>query len=61
MSRAGMVRVMGLGDRSHFVRTYLRPGFGAGLVEITLPDSPGSRTQKYRLTALECGAGFSAC
>ena len=52
MSRAELMRVMGLGDRRHFVRTYLRPGLGAGLVEMTLPDSPTSRTQKYRLTSL---------
>ena len=52
MSRADLMRVMGLGDRRHFVRTYLQPGLGAGVVEMTLFDSPTSRTQKYRLTAL---------
>ncbi len=52
MSRADLMRVMGLADRRHFVRTYLRPGLGAGLVEMTLPDSPTSRSQKYRLTDL---------
>ena len=57
MSRAELMRVKGLGDRRHFVRTYLRSGFGAGLVEMALPHSPSSRTQKYRLTALgrQCG------
>ena len=41
-----------LADRRHFVRTYLQPGVEAGLVEMTLPDSPRSRTQRYRLTIL---------
>ena len=52
MSRVELMRAVGLRDRRHFARTYLRPGLGAGLVEMTLPDSPTSRTQKYRLTAL---------
>ena len=30
---------------------YLRPGLKLGLIERTLPDSPSSPTQKYRLTA----------
>ena len=43
---------LGLSDRKHFAKTYLQPGLGAGLVEMTLPDSPRSRSQRYRLTAL---------
>ena len=31
---------------------YLRPGVEGGLVEMTLPDSPRSRAQRYRLTIL---------
>ena len=41
---------LGLSDRKHFTVTYLKPGLEAGLVEMTLPDSPRSRTQRYRLT-----------
>ena len=52
MSRAELVDALGLSDRKHFTRTYLQPGLGAGLVEMTLPDSPRSRSQRYRLTAL---------
>lgn len=44
--------VLGLSDRKHFTEIYLQPGLVAGLVEMTLPDSPRSRTQRYRLTAL---------
>ena len=52
MSRAEIMDALGLGDRSHFTKTYLQPGIDAALVEMTLPDSPRSRTQRYRLTTL---------
>ena len=52
MSRAELMDALGLADRRHFARTYLQPCFDAGLVEMTLPDSPRSRTQRYRLTVL---------
>ncbi len=52
MSRAELMDALNLADRRHFVRTYLKPGLRAGLVEMTLPDSPRSRSQRYRLTAL---------
>ena len=50
MSRAELMEALGLADRRHFARAYLQPSLGAGLVEMTLPDSPRSRTQRYRLT-----------
>ena len=52
MSRAELMDALGLADRRHFTRTYLQPGIEAGLVEMTLPDSPRSRTQRYRLTII---------
>ena len=52
MSRAQLMDALGLADRRHFARTYLQPSVEAGLVEMTLPGSPRSRTQKYRVTAL---------
>ena len=51
MSRAKLMKVLELKDRRHFTRTYLQPGLDARLVEMTQPDSPRSRTQRYRLTA----------
>ena len=51
MSRAELMAALGVGDRSHFLRTYLHPGLDAGLIEMTLPQSPRSRNQRYRLTA----------
>ena len=50
MSRLELMDVLGLSDRKHFAETYLQPGLEAGLIEMTLPESPRSRTQKYRLT-----------
>ena len=52
MSRAELMNALGLANRRHFARTYLRPGVEAGLVEMTLPDGPRSRAQRYRLTIL---------
>ncbi len=51
MSRAKLMEVLELKDRRNFARTYLQPGLDAGLVEMTQPGSPRSRTQRYRLTA----------
>ncbi|MYD90426.1 MAG: cell filamentation protein Fic [Caldilineaceae bacterium SB0662_bin_9] len=45
-----LMKALGLKDRQHFAKTYLQPGLDAGLVEMTKPDRPRSRTQRYRLT-----------
>ena len=37
--------------RPHFLATYLNPALKAGLVEMTLPDKPTSRNQRYRRTS----------
>ena len=39
-----------LRDMKHFRKTYLQPALDAGLIEMTLPDKPHSRRQRYRLT-----------
>ena len=52
MSRVQLMDALGLSDRKHFTETYLQPALSAGLVEMTIPNSPRSRTQEYRLTAL---------
>ncbi len=50
MSRAELMAALGLADRSYFLRSYLHPSLDAGLIEMTLPQRPRSRNQRYRLT-----------
>ena len=50
MSRTDMMAAVGLKDRGNFSENYLEPALAAGLIERTLPGSPNSQTQKYRLT-----------
>lgn len=40
---------LGLKNRSHFSKNYLKPALEQGLIEMTIPDKPNSRNQKYRL------------
>jgi ATP-dependent DNA helicase RecG len=49
MARAEIMQALGLKDRVNFSRNYLEPALNAGLIEMTLPESPKSPTQKYRL------------
>ena len=51
MSGARLQEALRLRDRNHFTNTYLRPALKAGLVEMTLPNKPTSRNQRYRRTA----------
>ena len=44
-------QAFGLKDRVHVHKSYLLPAIEAGLIEMTIPDKPNSRLQKYRLTA----------
>ena len=43
-------QVLALKDPKHFRKTYLQPALDTGLIEMTLPDKPHSRRQRYRLT-----------
>jgi ATP-dependent DNA helicase RecG len=43
-------RRLGLKHRPSFRENYLRPALQEGLVELTLPENPNSRLQRYRLT-----------
>lgn len=46
-----LMSAVGLSHRPTFRQNYLRPALTAGLIEMTIPDKPNSRNQKYRLTA----------
>lgn len=50
MSREALQASLGLADRKSFRERYLKPALDAGLIDMTIPDRPGSRLQKYRLT-----------
>ena len=46
-----LMAALGLSHRPTFRQNYIHPALSAGLVEMTLPESPTARNQKYRLTA----------
>ena len=50
MSRDELQGNIGLKDRKSFMKLYLIPALNSGLIEMTVPDKPNSRLQKYRLT-----------
>ena len=50
MARSELQKALKLVDRVHFLREYLQPSLERGLIEMTLPDKPKSKKQKYRLT-----------
>jgi hypothetical protein len=49
-SRGELQQVVGLKDREHFRKTYLEPLLTAGWLEMTIPEKPRSRHQRYRTT-----------
>lgn len=51
LSGAALMARLGLKSRSTFRQNYLRPALEQGLVEMTLPDAPNSRNQRYRAKA----------
>jgi Fic family protein len=50
MGREALQAALGLSDRKSFRECYLKPALADGLIEMTTPDKPNSRLQKYRLT-----------
>jgi ATP-dependent DNA helicase RecG len=50
MTRVEIQKRLNLKNREHFRAQYLQPGLAAGVIEMTIPDKPNSRYQKYRLT-----------
>lgn len=51
MSRSELMAALGLSDRKSFRVRYIQPALEAGLLEMTIPDKPNSRLQKYRKTS----------
>ena len=50
MSREALQSALCLQDRKSFRERYLGPAMGEELIEMTIPEKPNSRLQKYRLT-----------
>ena len=48
LSAAQLMEQLSLSHRPTFRKNYLRPALDAGLIEMTIPDKPNSRNQKYR-------------
>lgn len=48
MSARQIAEALGLSDRKNVRRLYLDPALELGLIEMTIPDKPTSRLQKYR-------------
>ena len=51
MTRRQLQDALGLRAEENFRVKYLVPALEAGLIEMTIPDKPRSRNQRYRLTA----------
>ncbi len=49
-NRTALQAKLKLSGRANFLKLYLEPSLKAGLIEMTIPDKPKSRLQKYRLT-----------
>lgn len=50
LSRGEMMERLGLSHRTNFNENYLDPAFENGWIEMTIPDKPQSKKQRYRLT-----------
>ena len=50
MSGREVLEALGLRDRKWLRRSYLGPALKGGLVEMTRPETPSARNQRYRLT-----------
>ena len=50
MTRQELQDSLNLSDRMNFFNSYLQPAIESGVIEMTIPDKPKSRNQRYRLT-----------
>ena len=50
MLRSEIQAELKLSDRKSFRQTYLQPAIEQNIIQMTIPDKPNSRLQKYRLT-----------
>jgi hypothetical protein len=50
ITRSSLQKALNLKGRTNFEDRYLKPALAFGLIEMTIPDKPKSRLQKYQLT-----------
>lgn len=50
MTRKELMSALKLSDRVNFVNKYLNPAIEQGFIEMTIPDNPKNRNQRYKLT-----------
>ena len=50
MPRKEIMQALGLRDEKHFREHYLRKAIDDELIEMTIPEKPNSKSQKYRLS-----------
>jgi len=50
LSALELMNRLGLSHRPTFRKNYIHPALSAGLIEMTHPDSPRAKNQKYRIT-----------
>lgn len=50
MNRLELQEKLALSDRENFRLNYLKPALESQLIEMTIPNKPNSKSQKYRLT-----------
>ncbi len=50
MTRRQLQEALDLRAEENFRQKYLMPALESGLIEMTIPDKPRSRNQRYRLT-----------
>ena len=50
LSRKELLEASGLRDRKSFTKRWLAPALEAGFIEMTIPNKPNSRMQRYKLT-----------
>ena len=49
LTRQELQDKLNLKDRKSFVERYLKPALEQNLIEMTIPDKPNSRSQRYRV------------
>jgi ATP-dependent DNA helicase RecG len=50
LTRMEIQKALGLKGQANFRDRYLRPSIALGVVEMTIPEKPNSRFQRYRIT-----------